>query len=111
MGYFAASYAKVADLLINPPAEVNIVGAPGSADELHHAALLLNAPYRIVQLLDPQRDAAHLAAFSLPEEPSPAAYLCIGTTCSAPVTSAAGLVDTVRQMQTMSGPHQVAPGD
>jgi hypothetical protein len=110
-GYFAASYAKAADLLLNPPAEVNIVGAPGSADELHRAALLLDAPYRIVQLLDPQRDVVRLAALSLPEEPAPAAYLCIGTTCSPPVTSAAGLVDTVRQMQTMSGPRQVTPGD
>jgi uncharacterized protein YyaL (SSP411 family) len=111
MGYFAASYAKAADLLLNPPAEVNIVGAPGSADELHRAALLLDAAYRIVQVLNPARDAARLAALSLPEEPAPAAYLCIGTICSPPVTSAAGLVDTVRQMQTMSGPRQVTPGD
>ena len=44
MGYFAAGYAKVADLLPNPPVEVNIVAVPCSADELHRVALLLDAP-------------------------------------------------------------------
>ena len=111
MGYFAAGYARMADLLLNPPAEVNIVGSPETAGSLHRAALLLDAPHRIVQLLDPVRDAARLAALSLPIEPAPAAYLCVGTSCSAPVTSVPGLLEAARQMQTMSGPRQVTPGD
>ena len=108
MGYFAAGYAKVADLLLKPPA--------GAEQHRRHAGPATNcsAPRSCWTPLiassscsDPARDDSPLAALSLPEEPAPAAYLCIGTTCSAPVTSAAGLVDTVRQMQTMSGPRQI----
>ena len=111
MGYFAAGYARMADLLLNPPAEVNIVGSPETAGSLHRAALLLDAPHRIVQLLDPVRDAARLAALSLPIEPAPAAYLCVGTSCSAPVMSVPGLLEAARQMQQMSGPRQVSLSD
>jgi len=98
MGYFAAGYAKQVDLTLNPPVEINIVGDARSATELHRAALLLQAPDRVVQLLDPARDAERLTALSLPPEPSPAAYVCSGTTCSAPVTDPAGLADAVRDM-------------
>ncbi len=98
MGYFAAGYAKQVDLALNPPAEINIVGHPGSAADLHSAALRLAVPARIVQILDPDRDAERLGALFLPTEPAPAAYACAGTMCSAPVTDPAGLADAVRDM-------------
>jgi uncharacterized protein YyaL (SSP411 family) len=100
LGYFAASYAKQVDLLLNPPAEVNVVGATDdeAARALHIAALKLATPFRVVQLLDPLRDAERLAALSLPPEPAPAAYVCFGTMCSAPVTNPAALQETVDRM-------------
>jgi uncharacterized protein YyaL (SSP411 family) len=98
MGYFAAGYAKQVDLVLNPPPEVNIVGDSKSATELHKAALRLDVPARIVQVLDPGRDAEHLSALSLPPEPAPVAYACAGTMCSAPVTDPSGLLDAVRSM-------------
>ncbi|MCH7576950.1 MAG: thioredoxin domain-containing protein [Chloroflexi bacterium] len=102
LGYFAAGYAKQVDLLLNPPAEVNIVGAPkdDSVRALHLAALSLDLPYRVVQLLDPERDAARLEALFLPPEPAPAAYVCLGTTCSAPVTDPATLPETIEKMRS-----------
>jgi hypothetical protein len=98
LGYFAAGYAKQVDLLLNPPAEVNIVGAPEDegARALHRAALTMDVPYRIVQLLDPERDVARLEALFLPPEPAPAAYVCLGATCSAPLTEPSALAEAVQ---------------
>jgi uncharacterized protein YyaL (SSP411 family) len=103
LGYFGAGYAKQVDLVLNPPAEINIVGDAQSAGELHRAALSLDVPSRVVQLLDPGRDAERLAALSLPPEPAPAAYACAGTMCSAPVTDASGLFSAVRDMLDAGG--------
>jgi uncharacterized protein YyaL (SSP411 family) len=108
MGYFAAAYAKQVDLHLHPPAVVNIVGEPASTEDLLAAALSLYAPYRIIQTLGPVRDTARLAALSLPAAPSPGAYVCVGTACSAPVTEADSLIATVRRM---SKEHEVAPAD
>ena len=102
LGYFAAGYAKQVDLLLNPPSEVNIVGTlkDDGVRALHLAALSLDLPYRVVQLLDPERDAARLEALFLPPEPAPAAYVCLGTTCSAPVTDPATLPETIERMRS-----------
>jgi hypothetical protein len=60
------------------------------------AALALAVPDRIVRVID-AGDAGALAAEALPSDPSPAAYACYGTLCSAPVTSPADLVDIVEK--------------
>ncbi|MEK7248455.1 MAG: AGE family epimerase/isomerase, partial [Chloroflexota bacterium] len=108
MGYFAAAFAKQVDLLLHPPAEVSIVGEPSTTREMLWCALSLYVPFRIVQSLEPARDAERLAALSLPANPSPAAYVCVGTTCSAPVTDPDSLIETVRRM---AKDQQVAQGD
>jgi uncharacterized protein YyaL (SSP411 family) len=99
MGYFASGYARQVDSLLNPPAEVNIVGNAVSARALHVAALTLDVPDRVVQVLDPVRDAERLKALSLPSQPAPAAYACAGMMCSAPVTEPDALAEAVREMQ------------
>jgi uncharacterized protein len=110
MGYFASGYAKWVDLALHPPAEVNIVGEAEAVDEIHHAALWLDVPYRLVQVLDPARHPERLAALSLPPEPALAAYVCVGTTCSPPVTSPEELMRAARDMQS-SGPRELVLGD
>jgi uncharacterized protein YyaL (SSP411 family) len=102
MGYFAAGYARQVDTLLNPPAEVNIVGDSTSTAELQRAALSLDVPSRVVQLLDPARDGDRLEALSLPPNPAPAAYVCFGTMCSAPLTETASIGDAVREMRQAS---------
>jgi len=97
LGPFASSYARVVDLFLNPPPQVRIVGAAEAAS-LHRAALRLKLPGRVVQLLDPARDAERLAALSLPREPAPAAYVCAGKTCSAPVRDPEGLLAVVESL-------------
>ena len=101
LGHFAAAYARQVDTFLNSPAEVNIVGEPAQeeARALQGAALALDVPSRVVQVLEPKRDAARLEAFFLPPEPSPAAYVCAGTMCSAPISRPEELIDAVREMQ------------
>jgi uncharacterized protein YyaL (SSP411 family) len=110
MGYFASGYAKWVDIDLHPPVEVNIVGDHNAVDEIQRAALWLDVPYRVVQVLDPSRDGERLAALTLPPEPSPAAYICVGTACSAPVSSPEQVMQTVREMQT-TGPREMVLGD
>ena len=96
-GLFAAAFARQADTLLNPPAEVNIVGDPESAADLHRAALALDVPSRSVQIISPS-DAERLEMLMLPAEPAPAAYACYGTMCSPPLTEPDDLLESVKTM-------------
>jgi hypothetical protein len=101
MGHFAAAYARVVDMFLNPPPEVRIVGdlARPEAAALLSAALTLPVGTRIVQVLHPSRDADRLKALTLPASPSPVAYACHGATCSAPVRDPADLLTAVEEMR------------
>jgi len=99
MGYFAAGYAAAVDSYLHPPLEINIVGAASAVERLHQAALSLNQASRLVQVLDPARDAERLAALSLPVEPAPAAYVCSNNACSAPASDVDQLLAAVREMR------------
>jgi uncharacterized protein YyaL (SSP411 family) len=98
-GYFASDYAKAVDLLLNPGADIKIVASGEEGRALHAASLALAVPDRVVRMIDAS-DLDALAAEALPAAPSPAAYVCYGTLCSAPVTSPGDLfemVDRTRQ--------------
>jgi hypothetical protein len=99
MGHFAAAYARVADAYLHPQADVKLVGPADALADLHGVALRLPVADRTVQLLDPARDGERLAALALPSEPTPAAYVCYGTACSAPVRTTEELEATVEQMR------------
>ncbi len=97
-GYFAAEYAKAVDLLLNPGADVKIVAPAGAkaAEALRSAALALPVADRVLRTIDAS-DAQALASEGLPAHPSPAAYVCYGTLCSAPVTTPADLFEIVER--------------
>ena len=103
LGQFGASYGKAVDMFLSGLAEVNVVGdlQAQATRLLRAAALALDVPARSVQFLNPA-DSERLAALALPAEPAPAAYVCVGTMCSAPVSRPEELQETVRNMQNAS---------
>ncbi|MFD1624673.1 thioredoxin domain-containing protein [Azospirillum griseum] len=84
---------------LHRPVQIVIVGAPDGADTqaLRRAALGCSLPNRILTLLPPGTDlpAGHPAQGKTLRDGAAAAYVCVGASCSAPVTVAADLVDTL----------------
>ena len=79
---FASSYARALQRLLAPEVAVRLVGAPEETDGFREAASRLPTPLTNLRSIEP----ADAGAFALPPEPAPAAYVCRGTVCAAPVT-------------------------
>ncbi|MDE2483360.1 MAG: thioredoxin domain-containing protein [bacterium] len=75
-GSFAATYARALRRYLLPTLSVRVTGAPERTEAFREAARRLPDPFTTVYA-----DAAG----------NPAAYLCLGTLCAAPVTDAAEL--------------------
>jgi hypothetical protein len=96
-GYFASGYAMSVRAYLHEPIQAIIVG---SADDertrdLRQASLRLYAPYRVIQVVDPQWEKDRLVRLGYPAEPAPRAYICVGLTCAQPTDKAqeiAGIV-------------------
>ncbi len=99
LGLFAAGYALAVDEFLNPGPDIRVVDRAGAGERLHGAALRVAEPGRVAQLLDPGRDADLLARLALPAEPAPAAYICIGSACGAPVSDASELTQAVAALR------------
>jgi uncharacterized protein YyaL (SSP411 family) len=98
-GFTAAEYALAVDHFLNESVSVYIVGSavdPATL-ALHRAALDAYAPDKIVQLIDPSRDAGRLAELGYSAAESSLAYVCVGTKCLAPVGNAAEMGDAIKQ--------------
>jgi len=67
-GHFVAGYARAVDLLLHPPVHVTIVGPEGREDTraLRAAALAPYVTSRVVQVIDPNEQAALLERCGLP---------------------------------------------
>jgi len=93
--YMAAAYGLAVNHAVNEPTEIAVVGAMDDprAQALLAAAWQTYAPWRIVLPLDPARDTAAISARRLPASSVPVAYVCRGSTCSAPVSEPAALVE------------------
>jgi hypothetical protein len=86
-GSFAATYARALRRYLSPEVVVRIVGDPSETDEFREVAQRLPAPFVSVRTIA----AAAAAQEQLPPEPRPAAYVCVGQTCGAPILQAADL--------------------
>ena len=86
-GQFAAGYGSAVARALAEPLVVSVVGPPGDATAmaLWQVAATNDDPARSVHRLEPERDAARLGTLGYPPERT-AAYVCVGTACSAPVT-------------------------
>jgi uncharacterized protein len=88
-GTLAASYARALRRYLSPVVAVRIVGSSAATAEFREAALRLPSPFVAIRTLP--GDAA--AEFDLPTDPSPAAYVCVGSVCAAPARQAGSLRD------------------
>ena len=91
-GQFASSYANAIARALTEPLAITVVGPKGdaTANALWTAASSVDDPARSVQRIVPSEDGARLAQLGFPPDRT-AAYVCIGTTCSAPLTDEGAL--------------------
>jgi uncharacterized protein len=87
-GFMSAEYALAVDAFLNEPTMMRIVG---SREEPETKALLEEAariyePRKIVQILDRETDAQLIAKSGFSTRGPSTAYVCVGTTCTAPIT-------------------------
>ena len=92
-GQFAAAYASAVARALAEPLVVTVVGPSGDAmaEALWARARMSTDPARSLHRLVPDRDGEVLARLGFPAD-RVAAYVCIGTVCSAPITDEASLV-------------------
>ncbi|HUQ16782.1 MAG TPA: DUF255 domain-containing protein [Candidatus Saccharimonadales bacterium] len=91
-GQFAAAYGSAVARALADPLVTCVVGPEGDtvAAALWSVAVTNDDPARSLHRLDPARDVARLGALGYPPDRT-AAYVCVGTTCSAPLTDPAAL--------------------
>ena len=77
-----AAYALAVLRANEVPVEIMIIG--GDSAWLRVAQVQYH-PWRMVRMLDPKADAAFIAARGYPTDTLPVAFVCKGTTCSAPI--------------------------
>jgi hypothetical protein len=102
LGFEAARFALIVDRFLRRPLLVTVVGEnedPARA-ELLRAARRAYAPNKTVQAVDPVWEQARLARLGYPAEPSPVAYVCLGTLCARPT---ADPNEVLAQAQAMQG--------
>jgi len=92
-GQFAAAYASAVARALSEPLTIAVVGPDddAAAGALWAAAVRCDDPARALHRLVPERDGERLASLGYAPERT-AAYVCIGTVCSAPLADEAGLV-------------------
>jgi uncharacterized protein YyaL (SSP411 family) len=91
-GQFASSYANVIARALIEPLTITVVGPKGDeiAEALWSAARSVDDPARSIQRIVPAEDGSRLEELGFPPDRI-AAYVCIGTTCSAPLTDVGSL--------------------
>jgi len=91
-GQFAATYGSAVARALAEPLVTSVVGPGGdpTASALWRVAVNNDDPARSLHRLDPQRDAARLQLLGYPPD-RVAAYVCVGTACSAPIADPAAL--------------------
>ena len=89
-GFMAADYALAVDAFLNEPTIIRIIGSPEKAQtkDLLTEAHRIYDPRKIVQVLNPNRDAQYITELGYPRADQPTAFVCFGKLCTAPITEA-----------------------
>jgi uncharacterized protein YyaL (SSP411 family) len=91
-GQFASSYANAVARALAEPLAITVVGPTDDAtvEALWSAARSVDDPARSIQRFVPDRDGEQLERLGFPADRT-AAYVCVGTSCSAPLTDEGSL--------------------
>jgi len=102
-GQFAASYANAVARALAQPLVIAVVGPSddAAAEALWARARMSTDPARSLHRLVPHRDSDALARLGFPADRI-AAYVCVGTVCSAPIADEASLG---RQLEEVTARH------
>jgi hypothetical protein len=98
-GFMAADYALAVDAFLNEPTMIRIVGSKDNAETksfLAEAARIYE-PRKVIRLLDPDTDAEEIANGGFSAHGPPTAYICVGTTCTAPITEPKEIASAVQK--------------
>jgi uncharacterized protein len=92
-GSFAATYARALRRYLSPEVTVKVVGSPAEGASFREVAKRLPGGLTTVATLAPGEG-------DLPAQPAPAAYVCRGAACAAPVTSASNMREAFDSLGT-----------
>jgi uncharacterized protein len=100
-GQFAAPYASAVARALAQPLVVTVVGPASdpAAAALWRRASALTDPARHLHRLAPERDGEALARLGFPAD-RVAAFVCVGTVCSAPIADEASLGRQLEEART-----------
>jgi hypothetical protein len=101
-GFMSAEYGLAVDVFLNEPTLIQIVG---STDRPETRGLLTEAnrvyePRKIIKILNPNKDAAAISSSGYRVTDQPTAYICVGRTCTAPITEPRQIAPEVQRMVT-----------
>ncbi len=99
---FGATYARALARYLAPEIAVRIAGDPAATDSFREAALRLPSPFLSIRTLTP----AQAELESLPRQPRPAAYVCVGVTCGAPIERAQEMREAYDAVRTKASQYQ-----
>ncbi len=104
-GSFASTYVRALQRYLAPEVTIKATGRLPDTGDFREAARRLPTPFVSVRTLD----AASAREAGLPASPCPAAYVCVGTLCGAPIQSAAGLRNAYDLLAPSETPGAVLP--
>ena len=102
-GFMAADYGLAVDTFLNEPTLIRILG---SSENPTTKAMLTEAmkafvPRKNITLLDPKHDSQKIITFGLQNVQQGTAYICVGRTCTAPLTEPKQISEQIRKMNTL----------
>lgn len=95
----ASTYALAVREYINHPVQINIVGSKGDPRTvaLHKGGLKIFFPWKVIQVLDPEKDPLEIGPVTYQPAEEPVAYVCREGVCSAPLRSTKELKDFLKR--------------
>lgn len=90
LSVFGATLHRALAWALLPPTHIAVVGTEGEVEPLHHSACKVYRPRKVIHRLQPEARAAGLPPVlqAMLDGSTPRAYVCAGTQCAPPVTTA-----------------------